>query len=103
QLPESIPNPVGADTVRLTLLPIGYDETDGVLVSASKRSDFPSEEDHLLLSVAASHLAIVLQRYWIEEAGRQANERRDLAIRGSNIGIWEMEIDSGDFRSSRVD
>ena len=38
-----------------------------------------------------------------EEALRLANARLDLATRGSNIGIWELEMPDGVFRNGRLD
>src|SRR5262249_45659416 len=37
-----------------------------------------------------------------EEELRKANDRLDLAIRGSNVGIWENDMTGGDYRSGRV-
>jgi two-component system, sensor histidine kinase and response regulator len=36
-----------------------------------------------------------------EEALRQANARLDLAVRGSNVGVWEIDMPDGDFRNGR--
>ncbi len=38
-----------------------------------------------------------------EEAVRLANARLDLAVRGSNIGIWEIDMPDGVFRNGRLD
>src|SRR5438270_6530257 len=57
-----LPNPVGPGTVRVVVAPIGCGRPDGVLVAGSQRTAFPSEEDRLLLSVAANQAAAALQR-----------------------------------------
>jgi PAS domain S-box-containing protein len=44
----------------------------------------------------------ITERKQVEEALRQANARLDLAVRGSNVGIWENDIPGGDFRAGRV-
>src|SRR5262249_16429903 len=33
-----------------------------------------------------------------EEGLRRGNDRRQLAVRGSNIGIWDIDMPDGDFR-----
>ena len=47
----------------------------GVLVAASRRADFPSERDRLLLSVGANQTVIVVQRRRAEEELREQQER----------------------------
>jgi two-component system sensor histidine kinase/response regulator len=44
----------------------------------------------------------VTQRRQAEDAVRQTNARLDLAVRGSNIGIWENDMPEGDFRTGRL-
>src|SRR3954463_10064242 len=51
-------NPTGGGTVRLVVARIGG---DGVLVAGSQQTGFPSEADHLLLTVGANQAAAVLQ------------------------------------------
>jgi PAS domain S-box-containing protein len=38
----------------------------------------------------------------IEEELRQANARLDLAVRGSNVGIWENDMPDGDYRTGQL-
>ena len=104
----SIPNPAGSGTARLVVVPIGYDRQGGVLVAGSQQTGFPSEEDRLLLSVGANQAAAVLQRQRAEAALREsdeelrlANARLELAVRGSNISIWEIDMPDGDYRHGR--
>jgi PAS domain S-box-containing protein len=66
-----IPNPIGAGTVRLAVLSIGYLGDCGVLVAGSGQLDFPGPTDQLLLGVAANQAAVVLQHQRSEEALRQ--------------------------------
>jgi two-component system sensor histidine kinase/response regulator len=44
----------------------------------------------------------ITQHKQTEEALRQANSRLDLAVRGSNIGIWENYLADADFRGGRL-
>jgi PAS domain S-box-containing protein len=44
----------------------------------------------------------ITERKRTEEALRQANARLDLAVRGSNVGIWENDMPDGDFRTGRL-
>src|SRR5262245_39300069 len=38
----------------------------------------------------------------LEEELRQANARLDLAVRGSNVSIWEIDMPDGDYRNGQV-
>ena len=46
----------------------------------------------------------VTQRRKAEEAEafRRANERLELALRGSNVGVWDIEMPDGDLRNGRI-
>src|SRR5499427_6600007 len=87
----SIPNLTGSGTVRLVVFPIVYDRQDGVLVVGSQQTGFPSEEDRLLLGVAANQAAAVLQQQRLDGELRAAKEaeaeRARLAELGRDVGI----------------
>jgi PAS domain S-box-containing protein len=51
--------------------------------------------------MAGSHTDLT-ERKGMEAALRQANERLALAVRGSNVGIWENDMPDGNFRTGRV-
>ncbi len=59
--PPTIANPVGSGTLRLAVIPIGYEGSCGFLVAASPQPDFPDQTDRLLLGVGANQAAVVLQ------------------------------------------
>jgi PAS domain S-box-containing protein len=99
---QSLPNPIGIGTVQVVLIPVGFDGEDGLLVAGSQQAGFPGEEDRLLLGVAVNQAATVLQRQRADRALRLAHARLDLAVRGSNIGIWEIEMPDGVVRNGRV-
>ena len=74
-LAPSIPNPLRSGTIRLAVRRVVYDRQDGVLVAGSQQTDFPSEEDHLLLSVGANQAAAVLQQQHAAAALRESERR----------------------------
>jgi PAS domain S-box-containing protein len=62
-----LPHPFDNGQVQAAVIPVGYGCEFGVLVVASARPGFPSEENRLLLGVAANQAAAVLQRRQAEE------------------------------------
>ncbi len=44
----------------------------------------------------------ITERKRAEEELQKANERLALAVRGSNVGIWENDLANGDYRTGRV-
>jgi PAS domain S-box-containing protein len=63
----SVPHPSADGSVRAAVVPIGFGCGFGVVVAASGQPGFPTEEDCLLLNVAANQAAIALQRRQAEE------------------------------------
>jgi C4-dicarboxylate-specific signal transduction histidine kinase len=51
----------GAEPCRGVVIPIGVNAKSGLVAAACTRTDFPSEIDHMLLSVAANHAAAAFQ------------------------------------------
>jgi hypothetical protein len=64
-------------TLRATGIPFGIDGEDGALVAASTRPDFPTEQERVLLGVAAN-LAVISIR---EVRGRERERRATLEAR----------------------
>jgi PAS domain S-box-containing protein len=56
-----VPNPIGEGEVSIALLQLGLQDEVGILVAGSRRGDFPTEIETLLLRVAANQAAIGLQ------------------------------------------
>jgi signal transduction histidine kinase len=54
-------NPIGSGDVRIARMRLGLQDEVGVLVTASERTDFPTEREVILLRVAANQAAIGLQ------------------------------------------
>ena len=59
--PLRVRNPVGDGDVSVLLLRLGLQAEMGVFVAGSKRADFPTQTERLLLNVAANQAAIGLQ------------------------------------------
>src|SRR5260221_8595537 len=66
-----IPNPAGEGEVAIASFPLGLQDGVGVLVAGSRRADFPTDIELLLLRVAANQAAIGLQ-----EARRSGEQKR---------------------------
>jgi PAS domain S-box-containing protein len=64
----ALPHPLAGGHVQAAVIPIGYGSEFGVLVAAFGQPGLPSEEDRLLLGVAANQAAIVFQRQRADEA-----------------------------------
>jgi two-component system sensor histidine kinase/response regulator len=90
----SIPNPAGSGTVRLVVIPIGYDQQVGVLVAGSQQTGFPSEEDRLLLSVGANQAAAVFQQQRAATALRESEEHHRSIIAALQEGVVVRDNDS---------
>ena len=56
-----IANPVAEGTASIAVFHLGIQESVGVFVAGSRRSEFPTETENLLLQVAANQAAIALQ------------------------------------------
>jgi two-component system, sensor histidine kinase and response regulator len=99
--PSSIADPLGSGSIAMALTPFGIGASNGILIAGSRRPEFPTEVDRLLLGVGANQAAILFERRRAEEALRLANDRLQLAVQSSNVGIWEVESPDGAFQSRR--
>src|SRR6266446_8857883 len=66
-----VPDPVGEGEVSIASFSLGLQDEVGVLVAGSRRADFPTEVEGLLLRVAANQAAMGLQ-----EARRSGEQKR---------------------------
>jgi len=73
-LPQAMPSPMGGGTARIVRVPIGW-EGDDLLIAGSLQADFPTEEEHLLLSVAANQAAMVFLHLRAEQGLRESEQR----------------------------
>jgi PAS domain S-box-containing protein len=93
-----IPHPCGEGAVSIVHLWMGPDRTAGVIAAASRRIDFPSEIETLLLRVAVSQALIELQRAQVlAERARTAEAQRaseERFRRYFELGLVGMAITS---------
>src|SRR3982074_1716714 len=68
-----IPDPVGEGEVSIASFSLGLQHEGGVLVAGSRRADFPTEVERLLLRVAANQAGIGLQE------ARRSGEQKQVA------------------------
>src|SRR6266852_5368278 len=71
----------GAEPCRGVVIPIGVNAEAGLVAAACTRTDFPSEIDQLLLSVAANHAAAAFQnaclRHELDDKVAELGQARD--------------------------
>ena len=77
----------GSQTRRAAVIPVGVNAEGGVVAAACDRTDFPTEIDQLLLSLAANHAAAAFQSARLKEHQAQLRflenlDRIDRAIQG---------------------
>src|SRR5690349_22409979 len=73
-LPATIAEPLGSRSLRIAVVRFGIGGDHGALIACSANPRFPSDEDRLLLSVGANHVAIALQRREAEERMHEQQE-----------------------------
>ena len=100
--PSSIPDPLGKGAVPIVLNRFGSGESGGVLVAGSRRVDFPTEVDRLLLGVGANQAALVLERRWAEEALRESERGFRTLAEALPHMVWTAEPDGApDYLNAR--
>ena len=77
---EIVPDLGGAEPIRGIVIPIGINAEGGLVAVASNRTDFPTEIDQLLLSVAANHAATAFQSARLEQELRQARTELEIKV-----------------------
>jgi C4-dicarboxylate-specific signal transduction histidine kinase len=88
---QIIPNVVGFDdrlkSLRGFIIPIGFNAYAGLVAVGCERSDFPTETDRMLLTVAANHAAtafrsanLILERRRAEEEVRKARDELEMRV-----------------------
>ena len=83
----TITNPVTQETLRVAVTHFGVGDDCGVLVTASERCDFPTEQERLLLGVGANQTAVVIQRRRAEDRLREYAERLRITLASIGDGV----------------
>ncbi len=78
--PLTVPNPTDDGEVRIVPLRLGLMDEIGVLVAGSKRADFPTPTETLLLRVAANQAVAALQEARQLHEQRRAAEELELRV-----------------------
>ncbi len=90
--PSTIPDPFGAGTLHVAITQFSIADDIGVLITGSRRADFPSERDRLLLGVGANQTAIVIQN---RRGERLLDEQREwLRVTLASIGDGVITTDT---------
>jgi PAS domain S-box-containing protein len=73
-LPLTVANPLGGGKVNLARFSLGLQEEVGLVMAGSRRADFPTETETLLLRVAANQTAIALKGAQLASQRMQAEQ-----------------------------
>ena len=88
----TIADPFAAGPLHVAVTRFGMSDEHGVLVAGSRRAEFPTERDRLLMSVGANQTAIVVQRKRAEEQVRE--QREWLQVTLASIGDAVIATDT---------
>src|SRR5438552_5533662 len=78
--PLSVRNPIGDGDVSVLLLRLGLQAEMGVFVAGSKRADFPTQTERLLLNLAANQAVIGLQEARLLREQKRVAEELDQSV-----------------------
>jgi PAS domain S-box-containing protein len=103
--PISIPNPIGSGEVLIAPLRLGFHDEIGVVVAGSRRRDFPTTIETLLLRVAANQAAIGLQEAWLLRQQKDAAEEleKKVARRTQQLSAVNFELSREILQRERVE
>ena len=71
----TITDPFGDGSLQVNFIRFGIAGDTGLVVVGSRRADFPSEHDRVVLSVGANQAAVVVHRQRVEQALRVSEEK----------------------------
>src|SRR5437773_9923824 len=90
----------GVEPCRGIVIPVGVSAEGGLVAAACDRSDFPTEIDQLLLSVAANHAATAFQSARLIHERRRAEEELRQARDGLELKVTER---AGELRQTSAE
>jgi PAS domain S-box-containing protein len=99
----TITSPFGTETLHLAVTRFGASDDAGLVIAASRRSDFPSEQDRLLLGVGANQTAVVLQRQKIEAELRRTQADLEDFFENATVGSHWVGADGTILRANRAE
>jgi PAS domain S-box-containing protein len=110
QWPPVLRKRLGEEELSLVPLRVGLESDLGVLIAGSKRADFPSQTEHLLLTVAKNQAVIALQEARLlgeqkrlaETLERRVAERA-AELAAANEGLWKSEARETAILNSALD
>ena len=79
--PVTLPNPVGAGTLRCARVPIAWRGGQWTLIAGGVDPTFPTLEERMLLGAAANHAAVALERATTFRSLRESEKRAESANR----------------------
>jgi len=90
----TLTDPFGSGNLRATVVPIAAIDPKAVIVAAAQRANFPSEDDLILLRLAASQAAISFQRKHTERELKASREHLRAVLDSAGDGIYVMGADT---------
>jgi PAS domain S-box-containing protein len=78
--PLLISNPIGEGQVNISSLRLGFNDQGDLVVAASRRRDFPTKIEKLLLQVAANQATIGLQEARVQNERKRAAEELEQKV-----------------------
>ncbi len=89
----AIANPFTDGILQMAVARFGHPGESGIVVAGSRRPDFPTETDRLLLGVGTNQTAIVLARKCAEEALRDSEARFRSIANIAPAVLWTASAD----------
>ena len=90
---RSIPNPTGSGELLLTTAPLGHAGEYGMVAACSRRADFPTEVDRLVLSLGANQVTTALQGMQVVAALRESEALFRGTFDNAAVGMAHIALD----------
>lgn len=93
-LTTTLSDPFCNRCLRATVVPIPPSASNAILIAASQRTDFPTDQDRRWLCNAAGQAATALQRHQTERALKASQEYLRAVLDSAGDGIYVMGVDT---------